>query len=102
VASGTYPPQPPYGAAAVITYLIDETGERFAAAYGAQLAAAGFDLRPIAIIDLPFNAPDAQFEADERGAGPTGGHVIYLTLRHTDAGIFAQLTFWDPPAPRRP
>jgi hypothetical protein len=98
VASGVYPPQPPYGSAATITYAIDGTAEQFTAAYEAQLAAAGYDVRRVSPIDLPFNAPDAQFEADER----SGGHVIYLTLRHTRTTPFAQLTFWAPPAPRLP
>ena len=101
VASGAYPPQPPYGAAATITYAIDETAEEFLAAYGAQLAAADYAVRRVTPIDLPFNAPDAQFEADERRDGAMGGgHVIYVTLRHVRAARFAQLTFWDPPAPR--
>ena len=104
VASGVYPPQPPYGAAAVITYAIDATAEEFIAAYGAQLASAGYAVRRVTPLDLPFNAPEAQFEADERadipGGGPGGGHVIYVTLRHVQTARFAQLTFWDPPAPR--
>lgn len=103
VAAGTYPPQPPYGAAATITYLLQETGEQFVAAYRAQLAAAGYAIRRVTPRDL-FQVPDLQLEADEQGAGPTGGagggHVIYITLRHTWAGSFAQLTFWAPPAPR--
>jgi hypothetical protein len=48
-------------------------------------------------LPTPFNLiidrPDALFEADER----QGGHVIYITMRATR---FAQLTFWEPPAPR--
>jgi hypothetical protein len=115
VASGVYPPQPPYGAAATITYLIDETAEQFAAAYRAQLAAAGYTIRPIPPqFSVAFDEPDLQLEADEQGgsAGPAplagriggvwSGHVIYLALRHTYAGRFAQLTFWAPPAPRLP
>jgi len=102
VASGTYPPQPPYGAAAVVTYRIAQTADAFVAAYGAQLAAAGYAVRRVEPADLPFNAPDAQFEADERTASPLGGHVIYITLRHGGDQRFAQLTFWAPPAPRMP
>jgi hypothetical protein len=96
VASGVYPPQPPYGAAATITYLIDETAEQFAAAYRAQLAAAGYTIRPIPPqFSVAFDEPDLQLEADEQGgsAGPAplagriggvwSGHVIYLALRHT-------------------
>ena len=100
VASGVYPPQPPYGSAAVITYAIDATAEEFIAAYVAQLAAAGYAVRRVTPIDLPFNAPEAQFEADERADLPGGGRVIYVTLRHVQTARFAQLTFWDPPAPR--
>jgi hypothetical protein len=97
VASGVYPPQPPYGAAATITYAIAETAEEFAAAYGAQLTAAGYAVRPIPPrFNIAFDEPDLQFEADER----SGGHVIYLALRHTRTTRFAQLTFWAPPAPR--
>jgi hypothetical protein len=103
VASGVYPPQPPYGAAATITYAIDETAEQFAAAYGAQLAAAGYAVRPIAPrFNIAFDEPDLQFEADERADGPRGGHVVYITLRHVQSTRFAQLTFWEPPAPRLP
>jgi hypothetical protein len=72
VASGVYPPQPPYGAAATITYAIDETAEEFLAACGAQLAAADYAVRRVTPVDLPFNAPDAQFEADERPVGAVG------------------------------
>ena len=100
VASGVYPPQPPYGSAAVIIYAIDATAEEFIAAYGAQLASAGYAVRRVTPLDLPFNAPEAQFEADERPHIPGGGHVIYVTLRHVQTARFAQLTFWDPPAPR--
>ena len=101
VTSGVYPPQPPYGAAATITYAIDETAEQFAAAYEAQLTAAGYAVRLIPPrFNVAFDEPDLQFEADERNGGPMGGHVIYLALRHTRTTRFAQLTFWDPPAPR--
>jgi hypothetical protein len=97
VASGVYPPQPPYGSAATITYAIAETAEEFAAAYGAQLAAAGYTVRPIPPrFNIAFDEPDLQFEAEEQ----SGGHVIYLALRHTRTARFAQLTFWDAPAPR--
>jgi len=99
VAAGTYPPQPPYGAAATITYLLPETGEQFVAAYRAQLTAAGYAIRRVTPLDV-FDVPDLQLEADEQGGGPGGGHVVYITLRHTWAGSFAQLTFWAPPAPR--
>lgn len=97
VASGVYPPQPPYGSAATITYAIDATAEQFAAAYAAQLTAAGYTVRPIPPrFNIAFDEPDLQFEADEQ----SGGHVIYFALRHTRTTRFAQLTFWDPPAPR--
>ena len=97
VTSGVYPPQPPYGAAATITYAIAETAEQFAAAYTAQLAAAGYAVRRIPPqFNIAFDEPDLQFEADER----SGGHVVYVSLRHSGTTRFAQLTFWDPPAPR--
>ena len=103
VTSGVYPPQPPYGAAATITYAIPETAEQFAAAYAAQLAAAGYAVRRIPPqFNIAFDEPDLQFEADERSGGPLGGHVIYVSLRHTRTTRFVQLTFWDPPAPRLP
>ena len=100
VASGVYPPQPPYGAAATITYAIEETAEQFAAAYAAQLAAAGYAVRRIPPqFNIAFDEPDLQFEALEHD-GAMGGRVIYLSLRHSRTTRFAQLTFWDPPAPR--
>ena len=61
--------------------------------------AAGYAVRPVAPrFNIAFDEPDLQFEADERA----GGHVVYIALRHTRAARFAQLTFWDPPAPRLP
>jgi hypothetical protein len=45
---------------------------------------------------LIIDRPDAQFEADER----QGGHVVYITMRHSGVVRVAQLTFWDPFTPR--
>jgi IS30 family transposase len=65
---------------------------------------AGYVVRPIPPqFNIAFDEPDLQFEADERTGStgsPGGGHVIYIALRHTRTARFAQLTFWDPPAPR--
>lgn len=100
VTSGVYPPQPPYGSAATITYAIEETAEQFAAAYTAQLTAAGYAVRRIPPqFNIAFDELDLQFEAVEHD-GAMGGHVIYVSLRKTRTTRFAQLTFWDPPAPR--
>lgn len=97
ITSGVYPPQPPYGAAASATLMIDETTEAFAAAYEARLTQADFVVRRLpARFNAAFDEPDLQFEADER----RGGHVVYVAFRHTFAARFVQLTFWDPPAPK--
>jgi hypothetical protein len=94
ISAGLYPPQPPFGAAATVTLEIDNSAEAFLTAYQSRLDQAGFSMRRL---PTPFNLiidrPDALFEADER----QGGHVIYITMRATR---FAQLTFWEPPAPR--
>jgi hypothetical protein len=103
VAAGVYPPQPPYGAAATITYILEETAEQFAAAYGARLTAAGYAVRRIPPrFNIAFDEPDLQFEAAEQTSVPGGGRVIYVSLRHSRTTRFAQLTFWEPPAPRLP
>lgn len=101
ITAGLYPPQPPYGAAATLTLVIDETAEAFAAAYGTRLGQAGFALRIVAPrFNVAFDEPDLQFEAVEIAGAPSAGRVIYVSLRHTRAGRFAQLTCWEPPVPR--
>jgi hypothetical protein len=96
VGAGTYPPQPPFGAAATVMLKLDESQKEFTTSYLKQLERAGFSVRHL---PPPFNLivdrPDDQFEADER----KGARAIYITLRATH---FAQLTFWDSPAPRLP
>jgi hypothetical protein len=96
IGAGIYPPQPPFGAAAVVMLKLDESQEAFAASYAKQLEHDGFSVRRL---PTPFNLivdrPDGQFEANERKSG----RAIYVTLRATH---FAQLTFWDSPAPRMP
>jgi hypothetical protein len=96
IGAGLYPPQPPYGPAAVAMILLDDSFDDFTAAYRQQLAGRGFALRaspmpPNLIIDRPH----AVYEADET----QGGRVIYVTLRGGGALRVAQLTFWSPPAP---
>ena len=95
IGAGVYPAQRPYGASAVVMLQLDGSEEAFTASYRNRLARAGFSMRQL---PEPFNLivdrPDALFEADERN----GGHTVYITLR---AKHFAQLTFWDPPAPRK-
>jgi len=97
IAAGLYAPQPPYGAAATVTLIVEGSEADFTAAYGRQLEQAGFSVRriPTAFSVLLFALADVQFEADER----VGGHVVYITMRHSWAARFAQLTFWNPPAP---
>ncbi len=99
IGAALYPPQPPYGAAAVAMVAIDDSFEDFAAAYGQLLKARGFDMRSSPMPpNLGIDRPYAVYEADE----VNGGHVVYVTLRG-GGGVLrvAQLTFWSPPAPRR-
>jgi len=97
IGAGTYPPQPPWGAAAVVMVVIDGAAADFVAAYGKRLDSAGFSIRRIPNPpNLIIDAPDSSYEADER----EGGHVAYVTMRSTREVRVAQLTFWDPPAPR--
>ena len=42
ISAGVYPPQPPYGAAAVIMVMTDDFSADFAADYGRRLERAGF------------------------------------------------------------
>ena len=96
IGAGTYPPQPPWGAAAVVMVVIDGAAADFVAAYGRRLDTAGFSMRRIANPpNLIIDAPGSSYEADER----EGGHVAYVTMRSTRDVRVAQLTFWDVPAP---
>jgi hypothetical protein len=95
IGAGLYPPQPPWGAAAVVMLQIEEPANSFVAAYRKRLDQAGFAMRQIPIPpNLIVDAADSAYEADER----SGGHVVYVTMRRTR---YAQLTFWSPPAPHR-
>jgi len=90
------PPQPPWGASAVILMRIDEGFDAFTAGYGRRLADRGFDLRRIPIQpNLVIDAPLAQFEADEKA----GGHVVYVTYRGDARARYVQLTYWSAPSP---
>lgn len=94
--AGAYPPQPPYGAAVTIMLRIDEAPETFAADYMIRLAAAGYRVRRVA---PPFDfaiASDGALDAHD----PETGRYIVCVLRHNGANRFAQITFWEPPAPR--
>jgi hypothetical protein len=94
--AGLSAPQPPYGASATLMLLIDEGAEAFAADYRARLELAGYRVRDIPPgFNVAFDEPDLQLQAE----GPEG-HVVYVSLRHTRAARFAQLTCWEPPAPR--
>jgi hypothetical protein len=94
--AGTYPPQPPYGAAVAIMLRIDETPEDFAASYTRALAAAGYQVRRVAApFDFTF-ATDGAIEAYD----PASGRYVFCVLRHNRQSRFAQITFWEPPAPR--
>jgi hypothetical protein len=55
-------------------------------------------VRPVSVPNLIIDAPDLQLEADQRD----GARTIYITLRSGFGRRFAQLTFWDAPAPRLP
>jgi len=90
------PPQPPWGASAVIMMRIDESYDAFTASYRRRLDERGFELRSIPIQpNLVIDAPLAQFEADEK----QGGHIVYVTYRGDNRARYVQLTFWSPPSP---
>jgi hypothetical protein len=91
VSAGVYPPQPPYGPAAVITLEIDETAEAFVGAYLDGLRQAGFSSRRFDQPSPPWDRPDIQYEAKDASAA----HVIYITMRHSGGVHFAQLTYWS-------
>jgi len=92
-----FPPQPPYGPGAVVVLRYDETQAQFVANYRHRLARAGFAMRAIPnLFHLVIDKPDAVYEADEEN----GGRVGYIVLRHAWKGRFAQLTFYESPAPR--
>jgi len=96
ISAGVYPPQPPYGAAAVVMVSTDLSSKDFAAGYGRRLDGAGFAMRQIPNPpNLVIDAPELSFEADER----KGGRVVYVTMRNGFGVRVAQLTFWDVPAP---
>ena len=93
------PPQPPYGAAAVLMLKIDSDYPTFQAAYARRLAEHGFTLNPIPIQpNLGVDRPVAQFEAPEKN----GAHVIYVTYRGGASTRYVQLTYWTTPAPPLP
>ena len=90
------PPQPPWGASAVIMMHIDETYDAFTAGYRRRLAERGFELKPIPIQpNLVIDAPLAQFQANEKA----GGHIVYVTYRGDARARYVQLTYWSPPSP---
>jgi hypothetical protein len=90
------PPQPPWGASAVIMMRIDETYDAFTVGYRRRLAERGFELKPIPIQpNLVIDAPLAQFQADETA----GGHVVYVTYRGGARARYVQLTYLSPPSP---
>jgi hypothetical protein len=92
-----YPPQPPFGPAAVVMLRYEEGQGEFIVHYRARLERAGFVVRRIPVLfHLIIDRPDAAYEADEKN----GGHVAYITLRHGFDIRMAQLTFYAPPAPR--
>ncbi|HEY7609470.1 MAG TPA: hypothetical protein VIF14_09580 [Alphaproteobacteria bacterium] len=94
--AGDYAPQPPYGAAISITLVIDEPALDFAAAYSAMLGAAGYRVRRVVPpFDFTF-ASDAALDAYD----PKSGRYVVCVLRHSRAARFAQITFWEAPAPR--
>jgi hypothetical protein len=93
---GSYSPQPPYGAAISLTLVIDVPAEDFAAAYGAKLAAAGYRVRRVPPpFDFTF-ATDGALDAYDAASG----RYVVCVLRHNAKNRFAQITFWEPPAPR--
>ena len=93
---GSYPPQPPYGAAISLMLVIDLSAEDFAAAYSEKLTAAGYRVRCIpAPFDFTF-ATDGALDAYD----PASGRYVVCVLRHNAKHRFAQVTFWEPPAPR--
>jgi hypothetical protein len=94
IGAGTYPPQPPWGAAAVVMLQLEQPANDFLAAYRQRLDRAGFSMKRIPIPpNLIIDAADSAYEGDERN----GGHAVFITMRKTH---YAQLTFWSPPIPR--
>ena len=89
-------PQPPYGASITLMLRIDEGADAFATSYAARLAAAGYAVRrrppPF---DMSFTG---ELALDAFHAG-TGRYVVCV-LRRSGAVRSAQITFWEPPAPR--
>lgn len=99
IAAGAYPPQPPFGASATILLRLEQSSDGFVASYRTRLAHAGFALRSNEVLlhRGPFDPMLEQaFEADAKPGGPT----IYIAIRGRPGREFAQLTFWNPPAPR--
>src|ERR1043165_7433670 len=94
-SAGLYPPQPPYGPAAVIMLEIDVSAEAFVPAYVERRRQAGFASRRYDQPSMPWDRPDMQFEAKDA----TGAHVIYITMRHGYDVRMAQLTYWSAPVP---
>jgi hypothetical protein len=98
VGAGVYPPQPPYGAAAVVMLKLDRSAAAFVAAYGKRLAAAGFPLRRIPNPpNLVIDAPWATYAARDAKTG----NMVFVTIRSFWEPHYAQLTFWNPPVPYR-
>jgi hypothetical protein len=94
IGAETLPPQPPWGASAVVMLQLEQPADDFVAAYRQRLDRAGFPTRRIPIpANLIIDAADSAFEGDERN----GGHAVFITMRKTH---YAQLTFWSPPVPR--
>ena len=99
IGAEVLPPQPPWGASALMMVRIDETFPGFIAGNRPRLAERGYDLKQVPNPpNLIVDAPVATYEADEQA----GGHVAYETLRGTPAARYAQLTFWAPPSPKLP
>ena len=86
--AGAYPPQPPYGAAVTIMLAIGEAPEDFAAAYSAQLTAAGYRVRRVrSPFDFTF-AADGALDAYDAASG----RYVVCVLRHNGTNRFAQIT----------
>jgi hypothetical protein len=93
VGASLYPPQLPWGAAAVVMLQIEQPADLFVAAYRKRLDQAGFAMHRTPIpANVIIDAADSAYEADER----KGGHAVFVTMRKT---YYAQLTFWSPPIP---
>lgn len=92
LGASVFPSRPHYGSGATVVIKIDGTQNAFVASYEHDLARRGFFLRRITTpVNMIVTSERAQLEADDYKTG----RAIFITL----LGSYAQLMFWDAPAP---